>query len=293
MQQLGAGNRPYSRIREESFGSEVYLIEGQDEALILKFSHDEAKFWREIKTIEALQGNNILVPEILDVREPHAEFQGAILMRKLPGQTLRSQDCDLSLAEQCGVLLAQLHSVSAPSLGYYQKDGFYRAPFENWWSYRKDLLLGAWTKPIESLVEPEFIQKSHALMKHYYDQFSDHTLCWIHCDFRPGNILENDGTITGLIDFESSRTGDAAYDFVKFDEAFSDRTDLWDRFLKGYSQIRALPNLELSREYYQFELNYGFLRWAASRSDTKLFNERLANAKLLLDRHQGERIGQL
>jgi Ser/Thr protein kinase RdoA (MazF antagonist) len=272
----------FSRITAESFGSEVYLVQTDNGPRILKFSHNEGKFWREIKTIEFLQ-TNILVPKIISTTHPKSGMNGAILMEKIPGKAISAKDFTKGLAEGCGEILGQLHSMPVSGLGSFEKDGFKAYAFSRWWDYRKDLVLGAWTEIIEPTVDPEILKKSKAVLNSYYEKFHSEENCLIHCDFRPGNILAHT-SVTGIIDFESARTGDAAYDFIKFHEAlFKNENGFWQSFLNGYSKFKSLPDLENLIPYYEFELNYGFLYWATSRSDKKLYEERLANVKKLLE----------
>ena len=69
--------------------------------------------------------------------------------------------------------------------------------------------------------------------------------CWVHFDYRPGNVLVQGTRITGLIDFESSRGGSADLDFIKV------KNRVWDvcpgtkeAFLNGYTSVRPLPDIE-------------------------------------------------
>lgn len=271
----------YSRIAEESFGSEVYLVELKNLQIVLKFSNDSTKFWRELKTIDYLC-EHFAVPTILSLKEPQEGMHGALLMQKIPGRPMSANQMTPRLAQQCGTLLGKLHSIPMGKLGYFHKDGFEKIPFNNWWEYRKNLVLGPWTQAIESTVDQDFLSKAKKFLNSHYDSSPVSSNCFIHCDFRPGNVMADGNEVTGLIDFESARTGDPAYDFIKFYEEIGSKQDLWQSFLNGYSKIKALPELEKSLSYYLFELNYGFLRWALGRSDHKLFNERLVAAKSLL-----------
>lgn len=274
----------FARIVDESFGSEVYLVQTDNGEKILKFSHNEGKFWREIKTIEFLE-DHISVPKILSTASPEASHKGAILMEKISGKAISSESFTNELAESCGESLGRLHSIPVHGLGAFEKEGFKKYSFTNWWDYRKDLVLGAWTKGIESTVDSEILKKSKAILNSYYEKLQSDENCLVHCDFRPGNVLA-DSTVTGIIDFESARTGDGAYDFIKFHEALFHRPNgFWQNFLRGYSKFKSLPDLENLIPYYEFELNYGFLYWATSRSDQTLFEERLANVKKLLEQY--------
>ena len=284
LQRLQGHFAKYTRITEESFASEVYLVETAAGQRILKCAHSEIKYWRELKTLEFLK-DQILVPSVLESIGPEPGFNGAMLMNRLLGDPLKFETVDSSTAKASGRLLAKLHLIPTEGLGYFQKDGFEKVPFENWWSYRRDMILGAWTRAIENRVDAKILKRVHTIFSRYYDSFDESSDCYIHCDYRFGNILAENGKITGLIDFESSRTGDPAYDFIKIHETIGNHPDLWGNFLKGYAELRPLPDLDKTIPYYELDLNFGFLQWAVLRGEEKLFQERLATLISLMDKH--------
>lgn len=284
LRQLKIDFNSCNRITEESFASEVYLIDAKTDQMILKFAHNETKYWRELKTLEFLK-DFILVPNLLRPIVPEAGFNGALLMNRVPGKPLNIATLDLSLARECGKLLATMHSIPTKGLGYFQKDGFEKVPFANWWDYRRDMVFGAWTKTIEDKVDEKILKRIHSIFSRYFESFSKSSECFIHCDYRFGNIMAENGKITGLIDFESSRTGDAAYDFIKIHEVIGNHQELWQSFLSGYAELRPLPDLEKTIPYYELDLNYGFLQWAVLRGDEELFQERLAVLVKLVEKY--------
>lgn len=57
---------------------------------------------------------------------------------------------------------------------------------------------------------------AHALLdRHVPETPQSETPCLVHFDLRPGNILVDDGELTGLIDFEACRGGHGSMDFFK------------------------------------------------------------------------------
>ena len=91
-----------------------------------------------------------------------------------------------------------------------------------------------------------------------------------HYDFRLGNIL-NTPVGAKLIDFESARTGETCYDFVKLWDDLKAHPKCWSVFLKGYASVRELPLVEKSLDYYAFDLQYGFLQWAIAHKKMDFF----------------------
>ncbi len=93
--------------------------------------------------------------------------------------------------------------------------------------------------------------------------------CWVHADFRPANVLVEDGRITGLIDFESARGGSADFDFVKVSHALFDTlAGSRDAFLAGYDAIRPHPDLARTLPYYRLHNAVGGLAWCIRRTNT-------------------------
>jgi Ser/Thr protein kinase RdoA (MazF antagonist) len=109
--------------------------------------------------------------------------------------------------------------------------------------------------------------------------------CYVHYDFRPGNVLIQRGRISGLIDFESTRGGSADYDFIKI------KNEVWDAspetrvpFLAGYQSIRDLPDIEHTLPLYALHNAYGGIAWCVKRSklDDPFFDENLTRLRDIL-----------
>lgn len=270
-----------TRITEESFASEVYLVESATEQRILKCAHNEAKYWRELRTLDFLK-DHISVPAILEAVHPAPDFRGAFLMNRLAGRPLAAESIDRETVRACGRWLADLHSIPVEGLGSFQREGFERSSFGSWWAYRRDLIFGPWTRSIEGQIDAAILGKIHQAFSKYFEILQDTEICCLHADFRFGNILAENGQIIGLIDFESSRTGDPSYDFIKIYEALQSQPNLWNEFLDGYSERRSLPDLEKTLPYYELDLNFGFLQWAVLRNEKELFQQRLSKLVSLL-----------
>ncbi len=180
--------------------------------------------------------------------------------------------------------MAQLHGHSLGSFGYFGARSVEPFPFPGWWSFRRDLLLGSWATYIRRRMPEEFLARCAARVNRQTASFrDDEPTCLIHCDFRLGNILRRraSGELV-VIDFESARERDGAYDFVKVWEQLGEGP-LWAPLLEGYASERPLPaRLDEKLHYYWFDLNYGLLYWAIDRGDEALFQSRLAVVEKLL-----------
>jgi Ser/Thr protein kinase RdoA (MazF antagonist) len=67
--------------------------------------------------------------------------------------------------------------------------------------------------------------------------------CIIHRDFRPGNIIVNNGKLQGVIDWASGRASFAEEDFCPLELGeWSLNSTIKQEFLDGYSSVRPVPN---------------------------------------------------
>lgn len=67
--------------------------------------------------------------------------------------------------------------------------------------------------------------------------------CIIHRDFRPGNIMVNEGKLQGIIDWASARAGFVEEDFCPFELGeWSTNLAIKKYFLMGYASIRPVPD---------------------------------------------------
>lgn len=94
--------------------------------------------------------------------------------------------------------------------------------------------------------------------------------CLVHLDFRPGNILVNDDSVTGIIDFESSRGGSSEIDFTKV------YRDIWKKqpltrtaYVSGYQSIRPIIDLDKILPFYSFFDAFSSVAWCKKRGIEK------------------------
>lgn len=277
-----------TKIEEESFGSDVYSVSTSSKSFILKLPYNKAKFFRE-SYIYKKHNSISFIPKLFNELAPRGDFNGALLIENINGIGLKFGQIDNVIAQKMGALLAQFHNLEISGLGNFTEKGFEKLKFSSWWEYRSDLLLNIWGKNIEPHIENNLYSKSIEYLSSFYKTLirskDGNTL--IHCDFRPANILKTPYGKLMLIDFESTRTGDACYDFIKIYESIGKDKQLWNSFTSSYAKDQTLPDLKTLLPYYEFELNFGFLNWAIEHKDQKLFEERLVNVKSILSTLQG------
>jgi Ser/Thr protein kinase RdoA (MazF antagonist) len=84
--------------------------------------------------------------------------------------------------------------------------------------------------------------------RRYYDAHIDLLTsadgpCIAHRDFRPGNILVQDGQLQGIIDWSSARASFAEEDFCPLEHyEWSTHSTNKKSFLEGYASIRPVPD---------------------------------------------------
>ena len=160
-------------------------------------------------------------------------------MEYLPGALLNGEDLTDQLAYGSGSFLAKIHLNRVEGYGdLIQPDQLSSDPRAHF------------TFKFEEGIEECRPHLSGDLIEQaleYYERHVD-TLtgadgpCIIHRDFRPGNLIVNEGKLQGIIDWSSARAGFAEEDFCSM-EAGEWNSDLYKKsFLSGYSSIRKIPN---------------------------------------------------
>ncbi len=207
--------------------------------LILKICSRQGDFLREAYFLNHFQ-RKIPIPHIVQLIPPDIDRDGAILMECLPGCLLKIEHLTSDLCYETGSLLARIHLDPAKGYGDLTEldklSSDPRIPFT--------------LKFEEGMDECQDHLPSTLLTKvrRYYDEHIDLLLradgpCIIHRDFRPGNILIDQGKIAGIIDWSSARGGFAEEDFcpLEFGEWSTDPS-YKQSFLEGYAKIRKLPD---------------------------------------------------
>ncbi|MEN9654098.1 MAG: hypothetical protein RL235_210 [Chlamydiota bacterium] len=166
-------------------------------------------------------------------------IHGAILMECLPGTLLNPTMLTNELCYELGTLLGTIHLDPVEGYGDLtepkQLSFDPRVPFTQ--------------KFDEGMAECQGHLPNTLLKKcrRYYNNHIDLLLeadgpCIVHRDFRPGNIIVDQGKTRGIIDWSSARGGVAEEDFciLECDESPMHPSHR-QSFLSGYAQIRKVP----------------------------------------------------
>lgn len=203
-----------------------------------------------------------------------------LLQKELPGipliEVLYSADSarTKSLIEQSARILAQIHQVTSDSYGSVDTESGQR--YSTWQACFTDNLrtkLDFATKnKILGLSHVDFFEKR--LKSQIFDGRGHPTL--IHGDFEPRNLLVDPVTltITGLLDFESSRFWQPEWDLTRISaSSFPERPDLVDSFVNYYALITRSNLVELKEQidfFSVFEsLHYWVWGWGQNQEVTE------------------------
>lgn len=225
---------------EDSIVAIVYkILTADDKFLILKICEKPHHYYNEVYFLQYF-ANKLPIAKIIQLVMPEPNVHGAILMECLPGEILNKQQLNTALAFEIGALAAKIHSHRTAEFGDLTDPS----------SNENDPRQYFAAKFAESFAEcvghlsPTILQKC----RKYYDNNIDKLLsvdgpCIIHRDFRPGNILAQNGHVSGLIDWASARAGFAEDDLCSLDMGEWGTADsIKQAFLTGYASVRTVPN---------------------------------------------------
>lgn len=221
-------NLSASRIVEidhdETLSAAVYRI---DPGGILKIYWNKERFDRELHFLTFLQGK-YPVPKILD--NVSDEKHPAILMEYLDGLPIK--DLGEKTAWKMGELLGKLHRIPQQEKCdplAEMKSYLFRSLTECQGYLSQDLL-----------TKTELFFESQVPLLKEVD-----APCIVHRDFKPGNLVAQNGDILGVIDWENARITFAEEDFTQMELLYWEKDPSTRKpFMEGYQSVRSLPNVK-------------------------------------------------
>ena len=236
--------------------STVYELLAGERTAIVKV-YDEKWRWKQGKEahVHRLLAEHGVgpVPAILRV-EPDIGVIGRAftVMTRLPGTPLSETTVDdiADVYRQLGRLLATIHAIPQPGFGYVTTHVLDAVPDNTAYMGRQ------FAKKLREFRELQGNPLLHDKVQTYVAAHSDlfarcpaPALC--HNDVHEGNVLVEDGKITGLVDVENAVAGDPWLDLAKAD--YYSRAGQLDALLDGYG---AVPDerLTLYKVYHALEL---------------------------------------
>jgi len=275
---LVSANQPQSGL-----SGSVYVLKTSREDLILKIYSDDTTTWKPEKervVFGMLAHLGIPVPEILLIDCLRTLVpQAYSISRRLPGTTISAAWDGLSAAQQVAIyaelgdILGRMHALTfeqygdlceidghiqvGPARELSDETGPFFGPFATWLEMHSAIVdrhlrfLGR--TMFADLVDP---------IRRWFDDHSnliDYPITprLLHMDLHCGNVLVEDGHISGILDVEESLVGHNEYDLMRTELAhFGDGyEELREAFFQGYCRHVTLdtgyedrkPFCELSR----------------------------------------------
>ena len=215
-----------------------------------------SRFESERIAYDLLRESDVPVPEVvaLDLSLKIAPYAYLITTR-LPGAPVIDGWPEFTPAQQAhvahdtGRYLAHIHSHPFDRFGKLRS-----LDFDRWGDYVADFL-HRYTQQALQLggLHAQEVDQLHAVLQRHQSVL-DHVTegALLHSDYHFENILQHEGVITGVIDFEWAYAGDPLADLVVADQ--------WERtcpgskagVMAGYQSVRALrPDADIRLSIYQ------------------------------------------
>lgn len=205
-----------------------------------------SRFHGERLAYDRLRAVGIPAPQVLVLDDSQSLVPyDFMIMSKLEGHPLIDDWPSLSpqqrqqAATQAGRILAQMHEITFPHFGRLY--GTERI-FANWPDSIMDKFYRDGQAAVrEGSLPAAIYARMQAVLESHQATFAAVTTArLVHWDYHFGNLLQQDGLITGVLDFEWALAGDPAYDF--------DRREQWDEdcpgsrqwVYDGYTSLRPL-----------------------------------------------------
>lgn len=232
----------FERINhDKTMMSVVYKVTAHqygDDPLIVKIVPREKNYIREVYFLNYF-ATKLPVPRLIDTVSPSDQKHGALLMQYIPGNLLSEVQLSPTLALQAGTFLAKIHNNQTN--GYGEATGGTRVTDPHAYllqTFEADLIRCSQKMTSQLLKRCRaYVKETHELLKVYADG-----PCVVHRDFKPGNIIINNNSIAGIIDWGSARLSCTQEDFVFYE--WPDDPTIKAAFYDGYKTIRPLPELE-------------------------------------------------
>jgi len=194
-----------------------------------------------------------------------------LILTKMPGQTISPSAADLPLASRyaigysAGQHLATIHSHVFPQFGllYNIVAG---TPQPDWPAYVADFF-HYYQGQVQALgiVSADVLARIDALMVRMQPLLAAvQQGVFIHGDYHFLNLLQQDGKVSAVLDFDWASSGDPSWDFRIDGQIESEVPGSREAFYAGYTSRRALPDGHWERvSFYRIGLYLDFLEGAA------------------------------
>jgi aminoglycoside phosphotransferase (APT) family kinase protein len=219
------------------------------------------KFRTEKIAYDLLRGGALPVPEVLALDESQTLVPCAFLVTtRLSGETIYDSWDGLDertrerLAFEAGRYQALLHQQTLPAFGGLSQ--LAEGGFPTWRAYLEDYVARhARRARQEELLDATTTTRIERLLVRFQPLMAAVTTgCLLHRDYHFENLLQREGKVTGIIDFEWALSGDPAFD-CRIDETLAECPGSVEPFYAGYASICPLTeHHRLKAEFYHLLL---------------------------------------
>jgi len=244
------------RIERATSGvSNACFIVNEDRVIRFNtFDTTVPKFENERVAYDLLAGSELPVPSVvvLDASRRVAPYDFIVLTR-LPGTNLADSWQELTPARICdlaceaGRCLARLHAITLPAFGKLHEQDAPR--FHSWPGYFNDYARRYLNEAARYgiLEDPPHTRLEGALdrAQPLLERVTRGVL--VHSDYHYENILQAEGNLSGILDFEWALAGDPSYDFMNADVREEQIPGSGATFLDGYRSVRSLDTEHAQR----------------------------------------------
>ena len=228
-----------------SFSSNVYIISSTKGKYVFKILFNEEKQKNESSYIKYLS-NKINIPKLIFTGSYEDKFYNVVSF--IEGINYDDKDFKKLTDEQIyklGVLLGKLHSIKS-----LDQDT------SSWIEY----IHRSADKSLNNL--NSIFDQNEEVYKYINNEIhkieGTYENVILHLDYRIGNVIFNDSEY--LIDFESMKSGDSAFDFLKIYRLLNKKR--FEIFVEGYKSVRNIDNNTLNKiEFYNIFDAYTALNW--------------------------------
>lgn len=269
---------------EDSFSSMVYKCGLRNgETVFVKIPYTRVKYERELAAYEILAGH-VPIPQLLDYWAGDDNCPGAFLLSELKGHPL-SEKASPEVAYQIGALHAAMHQIRPSNT---IESGAIQNEFPHWHEFVEKQFYSFAEYVQEILDQDVFMASLHKFEQMKGKLPAPDGPSFVHMDFRPANIIVDEGQVSGMIDFESVRFGSTEIDFTKIHrDLLKGNPTLLNSYQEGYTSIRPMIDLETVLPFYRFIDAFNSIGWSQKRGLEKNFAFYEANLRILKELLQG------
>ncbi len=249
------GLRPARNISRPANGrnNPIYII---DDTFVVRFDgltdstgpEYSTRFQAEQWVCDRLESAGLPVPRILVVDNSTRIAPPYMLMSKLPGQSvINSEDLTqaqrLDIAFELGQFLARMHNVTRfDHFGKWHQlnDGTYQTRFSQW-PIGFFTQYATWSEQLGGAADAGIIRDLRQLIvgtQPYFDAVTHGVIAHRDCHFE--NVIQYDGKLTGVLDFEWWMSADPATDFAVEHQWDFVGAGCRDAVYAGYTTLREL-----------------------------------------------------